>query len=74
MRLPSRFTHDAVRAGGSVWVCDTERGNVLELSWPGLRRGRTLPLFTKKDHVNTLAPSADGTALWAVLHNLGQVS
>ena len=29
--------------------------------------------FTAKEHVNTLAPTADGK-LWAVLHNLGEVS
>jgi hypothetical protein len=28
-------------------------------------------LFTKKDHVNTLAIDPDGRSLWAVLHNLG---
>jgi hypothetical protein len=31
-----------------------------------------MELFTPSEHPNTLAPLADG-ALWAVLHNLGQV-
>jgi hypothetical protein len=33
---------------------------------------RTMPLFTLKEHPNTLAPLADGE-IWAVLHNLGEV-
>ena len=35
-RIPSRFTHDVVRAGDRVYVCDTGRGAVLELSFPSM--------------------------------------
>jgi hypothetical protein len=34
---------------------------------------RSLPLFTLREHLNTLAPTADGR-LWGVLHNLGNSS
>lgn len=33
---------------------------------------RELKLFTREEHVNTLAPTVDDR-LWAVLHNMGQV-
>ena len=32
-----------------------------------------MPLFTRQQHVNTLAPLRLGE-LWAVLHNMGKVS
>lgn len=39
------------------------------LTWPQLHTAR---LFSKRDHINTLAPlGAD--QLWGVLHNLGKV-
>jgi hypothetical protein len=34
--IPSRFTHDVVRANSSVYVCDTGNGRVLELSFPDM--------------------------------------
>ncbi len=34
---------------------------------------RTIPLFTKKEHINTLAPLHHGE-IWVMLHNLGNVS
>ena len=73
MAIDSRFTHDAVRRRGAVYVADTGRGRVLELSLPDMALVRAWQPFTAKEHVNTLAPSADGK-LWAVLHNLGEVS
>lgn len=36
---------------------------------------RSMPLFSARDHPNTLAAAdADGQHLWVVLHNLGDVS
>lgn len=34
--IPSRFTHDVVRAGDDVFVCDTGNGRVLQLSFPDM--------------------------------------
>ena len=34
---------------------------------------RKMPLFTLKEHVNTLAPIEEGE-LWVVLHNMGKAS
>lgn len=34
VRLRSRFTHDAARAGDSVHVCNTEAGEVQTLAYP----------------------------------------
>jgi hypothetical protein len=69
-KIPSRFTHDVVRSGDSVWVCNTDEGKVLQLRYPSMELVRTLGLFTKKDHVNTLAPLRPGK-LFAILHNKG---
>ncbi|CAD7696637.1 unnamed protein product [Ostreobium quekettii] len=60
-----------VRSSDRVYICDTGSGAVLELSFPGMQQLRRLPLFTRKEHVNTLAPVTEGS-MWAVLHNLGQ--
>lgn len=73
VQLGSRFTHDVVRRGGRVYVANTGEGNVLELSFPSMKPIRSLNLFTEKEHVNTLSPTAYGT-MWAMLHNLGPVS
>jgi hypothetical protein len=35
--LPARFTHDVVRAGDKVYVCDTGHGHVLELEYGSMR-------------------------------------
>lgn len=40
---------------------------------PHLDSATKMPLFTRKHHVNTLAPLEPGK-LWAVLNNLGNVS
>lgn len=128
MEVPSRFTHDVVRAGDKVFVCDTGNGRILEYSFPSMElvrlealamsaagcarcaagtgacnagsgwvlelpahpppppiyflanprtpapllQVRAMPLFTLKDHVNTLAPLRPNEML-AVLHNLGNV-
>ena len=50
-KIPSRFTHDVVRSGDSVWVCNTEEGKVLKLRYGSMELVRTLDLFTKKEHV-----------------------
>lgn len=72
MALPSRFTHDAVRRGDRVYICNTHEGSILELSYPSMEVARTLRLFSSRDHINTLAPLSDED-LWVVLHNLGEV-
>lgn len=36
VQIPSRFTHDVVRHGDSVYVCDTGNGRVLQLSFPDM--------------------------------------
>lgn len=41
-KLNSRFTHDAVRAGDRVWVCNTEAGEVQELAYPGMNMVGTM--------------------------------
>jgi len=70
-QLQSRFTHDAVRAGSRVHVCNTDGGEVVTLAYPGMEQLSASKLFTSKDHANTLAPfTAD--QLWVVLHNLGK--
>jgi len=37
VQLPSRFTHDIVRHGSSVYVCDTGNGRVLQLAFPEMK-------------------------------------
>eukprot|EP00775_Hariotina_reticulata_P005663 gene5663-5900_t len=37
VQLPSRFTHDVVRHGSSVYVCDTGNGRILQLSFPAMK-------------------------------------
>lgn len=34
--IPSRFTHDVVRTGDDVFVCDTGNGRILQLSFPDM--------------------------------------
>eukprot|EP00775_Hariotina_reticulata_P013388 gene13388-13515_t len=71
--IPSRFSHDAIRMGPFVYVCSTGDGSILQLSYPSMTLVQVLPLFTTKDHPNTLAAaSADGNHLWIMLHNLGE--
>lgn len=67
-----RFTHDAIRVGDRAYICNTEDGAILELAFPAMTQLRRFPLFTKQEHINTLA-SYDGKTMWVVLHNLGQV-
>ena len=73
--IPSRFTHDAVRAGDSVFLADTGGGHVYELDIRDMERGAVREAaFTFKEHVNTLAPAGipdKPHAVWALLHNLG---
>ena len=70
--LASRFTHDTVRHGDKIYVADTGEGHILELKFPSMMLERRMELFTLKEHVNTLAPTGNGT-MWAMLHNLGPV-
>lgn len=42
MAIPSRFTHDVVRVGDDVFVCDTGNGRVLQLSFPDMTPVRRL--------------------------------
>lgn len=56
-----------------MYIASTGEGAVLELSYPGLRTLRKHRLFTPENHINGLAPTANGTALWVMLHNRGEV-
>jgi len=42
--IPSRFTHDVVRTGDDVFVCDTGNGRILQLSFPDMT-----PVSTNKE-------------------------
>ena len=70
-KLDSRFTHDVVRKGNSVYVADTGDGHVIELDMEDMKEVSRMKLFTLKEHVNTLSPTDDGH-IWAMLHNLGE--
>jgi len=67
-----RFSHDAIRSGDKVFVCNTGKGSILQLSYPSMLVVNELELFTLQEHVNTVA-SYDASSVWAVLHNLGKV-
>jgi hypothetical protein len=78
VEIPSRFTHDAVRAGDRVFLADTGGGHGIELELPDPMQGPVNVLhsaeFTLTEHVNTLAPAGDPARphlLWALLHNRG---
>lgn len=71
-RALCRFTHDAIRVGRHVFVCNTGDGQIVQLSFPSMTMHRTLDLFTAREHINTLA-ALDDSSIWAVLHNLGNV-
>jgi hypothetical protein len=73
VQLDSKFTHDTVRRGNRVYAADCGRGAVVELEFPSMKQLRRMELFTEKEHVNTLSPTANGK-MWAMLHNLGPVS
>ncbi|GAX82340.1 hypothetical protein CEUSTIGMA_g9769.t1 [Chlamydomonas eustigma] len=73
VQIPSRHTHDAVRVGDNIYICNTDEGSILQLSYPTMKMVRAVPLFTKKQHINTLAPQHDGK-VWAMLHNMGRSS
>jgi hypothetical protein len=77
-KLPSVFTHDMVKFENKIYVTDTENGNIWELLINNLSVSRKLNLFTRKEHVNTVAiwPFWPGEniikpILVAVLHNQG---
>ena len=73
VRSPCRFAHDAVRHGDRVYVASTGEGAILELGYPGLEAVRKHRLFTPENHINGLAPTGNGTGLWVMLHNRGEV-
>lgn len=52
-------------------MADTAKGRVLHYSFPEVALLHDFSVFTRVEHVNTLAPSADGKSIWAVLHNSG---
>lgn len=70
--LDSRFTHDVVRHGNTVYVANTGEGHIIELQFPTMKEVNRYRLFTEREHVNTLSPTVDGR-MWAMLHNLGPV-
>lgn len=71
--LPTcRFSHDAIRIGDTVFVCNTGKGSILQLAYPSMTVVRELSLFTAREHINTLG-AYDTSSVWAVLHNLGKV-
>lgn len=72
VQINSTFAHDAVRRRNKVYIASTGEGQVIEMSFPEMTVIRTMELFTREEHVNTLAVSSDGMKLWVVLHNLGQ--
>jgi len=71
VQIQSKFTHDVVRKGNRVYVCDTGHGDIIVLDFPSMKERSRLKLFTLKQHVNTLSPTDDGH-VWAMLHNLGK--
>lgn len=71
VQIQSKFTHDVVRKGNSVYVADTGHGDIIVLDYPTMKERSRLKLFTLKQHVNTLSPTDDGH-VWAMLHNLGE--
>ncbi|KAI8108901.1 hypothetical protein M9435_005318 [Picochlorum sp. BPE23] len=71
LQIQSKFTHDVVRKGNRVYVCDTGHGDIIVLDFPSMKERSRLKLFTLKQHVNTLSPTDDGH-VWAMLHNLGK--
>lgn len=42
VELDSTFTHDAARFGDKVFICDTGRGTILELSYPSMEKVKFL--------------------------------
>ena len=75
----SRWVHDAVinPRGDRVYVAHPSEGSILQLAYPSMQLERTLNLFTRRDHVNTLrvATGADGAErLWAMMHRKGKES
>jgi len=73
MKIPSHFSHDAIRLHNKVYVASTGSGEVLQLGFPSMQVERTHKLFTLQQHVNTLSPVSPGSTdrLWAMLHNKG---
>eukprot|EP00929_Paragymnodinium_shiwhaense_P068114 TRINITY_DN34235_c0_g1_i2.p1 TRINITY_DN34235_c0_g1~~TRINITY_DN34235_c0_g1_i2.p1 ORF type:complete len:431 (-),score=75.61 TRINITY_DN34235_c0_g1_i2:79-1371(-) len=59
--VPTRFAHDTVRFGNHVYLADTYKGRVVQLSYPSMKVERITEAFTFKDHVNTLAVFPAGT-------------
>lgn len=70
--IPSSFTHDCVLAPdrSRVFVADTSTGAIHVLLFPSLELSQRVHLFSRAQHINTLAPTDDGK-LWVMLHNRG---
>ena len=62
-----------MRLGDRVYIASTGEGAILELSYPGLQPVRKHSLFLPENHINGLAPTGNGTHLWVMLHNRGEV-
>ena len=56
-----------------MYIASTGEGAILELSYPGMQTVRKHMLFTRENHINSLAPTGNGTTLWVMLHNHGKV-
>eukprot|EP00798_Chlamydomonas_sp_ICE-L_P003608 gene3608-13692_t len=64
---------NVVHIGDRVFICNTGEGQIVELRYPDMSPMRTLPLFSLKEHINTLSPvGQDGDELMVMLHNLGK--
>ena len=73
--VEASFLHDGIRAAesGDVFLADTEGGNLLQLEYPGMALKTRHAVFTRHDHVNTVAmvPGSKGREVLAVLHGMG---
>jgi len=69
--ISSFYMHDTVATPDkrSVLVADVS-GTVLMYTFPAFEEFKRFPVFTKREHINTLAPTNHGTT-WVVLHNAG---
>ena len=72
VEIPSRFTHDVVRADDKVYVCDTGNGRILEYDFPamtlvgdaGCRRGAAWFRRRQMGGLGSTAASAAASGSW----------
>lgn len=55
MQTPSRFTHDVVRSGDRVYVCDTGNGQILEYHFPSMTLVGNPPDYRMGQHSGVTA-------------------